>query len=79
MSEPKPKTYADDFFEKFPNAPKDENGLPKPYLCDVYASKGFECFGCTIEDGRKCWLEQYPEQGKKMPLPDLYREAGEVE
>lgn len=59
---PKQKTYADDFFEKFPNAPKDENGLPKPYLCDVYASKGFECFGCTIEDGRKCWLEQYPEQ-----------------
>ena len=30
------KTYAMDFFEKFPNAPKEDDGTPIPCVEDIY-------------------------------------------
>ena len=42
------KTYAMDFFEKFPNAPKDDDGKPKCCRISIYEDK-LECpdGGCT--------------------------------
>ena len=68
---PKQKTYADDFFEKYPNAKRHENGRPLVYRCDVY---GCECnykkapeviywrSKQGIDDCLACWNEPYPEQ-----------------
>ena len=33
------KTYAMDFFEKFPNAPKDRNGAPRACWKQVYGKR----------------------------------------
>ena len=48
------KTYAMDFFEKFPNAPKDRNGAPIACLKHVYGN-GNDCGpgGCT-----ECWNKE---------------------
>ena len=45
------KTYAMDFFEKFPNAPKDDDGKPKCCRISIYGDK-LECpdGGC-----KECW------------------------
>lgn len=65
---PKQKTYADDFFEKYPNAKRHENGRPLVYRCDVY---GCECNYKKapeviywrgkqgIDDCLMCWNEPY--------------------
>lgn len=45
------KTYAQDFFEKFPNALKDHEGVPNACLVDIYGSSFDECYGCCID----CW------------------------
>ena len=67
---PKQKTYADDFFEKYPNAKRHENGRPLVYRCDVY---GCECNYKKspeviywrgkqgIDDCLTCWNEPYQE------------------
>lgn len=67
---PKQKTYADDFFEKYPNAKRHENGRPLAYRCDVY---GCECNYKKapevlywrgkkgIDDCLMCWNEPYKE------------------
>ena len=47
------KTYAMDFFEKFPNAPRNGYGVPKVCLKDVYGDKthcSFLYSSCT-----ECW------------------------
>ncbi|MBQ7546340.1 MAG: hypothetical protein IJT41_05175 [Clostridia bacterium] len=61
---PKPKTYADVFFERFPNNtiltrfPKDFLWMNS--LCrDVYFG-GVDC--CPGRDCKSCWNEPYPEQ-----------------
>lgn len=53
------KTYKDDFFEKFPNAPKDANKTPKTCRANIYniscSRSRIECssrIGCD-----KCWNE----------------------
>ena len=48
------KTYAMDFFEKFPNAPKDRNGAPIACWKHVYGN-GNDCGsgGCT-----ECWNQE---------------------
>ena len=45
------KTYAMDFFEKFPDAPKDDDGKPKCCRISIYGDK-LECpdGGC-----KECW------------------------
>lgn len=47
------KTYAEDFLEKFPNAPVNENGRPKACRYSVYGTNSDCCpsyHSCTI-----CW------------------------
>ena len=52
------KTYAQDFFEKFPNAPKSCDGLPDPTACSVYGySKPFEKHCESGVDCVSCWNE----------------------
>ena len=48
------KTYAMDFFEKFPNAPKDRNGAPIACWKHVYGNRN-KCgsSGCT-----ECWKKK---------------------
>ena len=57
---PKPKTYADVFFEKFPNALKDVSGDP----LGVCRYAVFDHSGCEYKkpDCMMCWNEPYPEQ-----------------
>ena len=51
------KTYAMDFFEKFPNAPKGRNGAPIACWKHVYGN-GNDCGsgGCS-----KCWNQEMKE------------------
>lgn len=59
------KTYAMDFFEKFPNAPKDDDGNPVPCITDIYGndkqlkvcSDYSDCDGDCI----KCWNQEMDE------------------
>ena len=37
------KTYAMDFFEKFPNAPKEDDGNPMPCILDIYGNLDIDC------------------------------------
>lgn len=56
------KTYAQDFFEKFPNAPKIRDGLPEPTACSVYGySKLFEEHCESGVDCVSCWNEVMPD------------------
>lgn len=55
------KTYAMDFFEKFPNAPKDDDGIPIPCMKYIYADKQFkECLESKV-DCLKCWNQEMKE------------------
>ena len=45
------KTYAMDFFEKFPNAPKDDNGKPKCCCISIYGDK----LKCPDGGCEECW------------------------
>lgn len=70
---PKPKTYADDFFEKFPKASKSyltqkdyESGIafPTAKRCHIYGI-GIGCCmedDCTRERQARCWNEPYKEE-----------------
>ena len=49
------KTYAMDFFEKFPNAPKDDIGLPKPCVTNIYEDLEMKCDICSCSD---CWNQE---------------------
>lgn len=52
------KTYAMDFFEKFPNAPKDSNGAPIACWKHIYGD-GNDCGpGSCIE----CWKREMKEE-----------------
>ena len=45
------KTYAQDFFEKFPDAPKGPSGVPKADRCDIYGFESPTCeYNCVV-----CW------------------------
>ena len=51
------KTYAMDFFEKFPNAPKDKDGKPKTCIKTIYSDVGVSCsFG--TQSCAKCWEQE---------------------
>ena len=56
------KTYAQDFFEKFPNAPKTCDGLPEPTACAVYGDlPEFEKHCDCDVDCVGCWKEVIPD------------------
>ena len=50
------KTYAQDFFEKYPKAEKDKYGNPKPCRKDIYAGCCSDYDSCT-----ECWNEPMEE------------------
>lgn len=52
------KTYAMDFFEKFPNAPKDSNRTPEVCWTLVYGD-GKLCPDC--KDCKECWNREMKE------------------
>lgn len=58
------RTYADDFFEKNPEASKEENGTPK--VCREYVYKA-ENPACGSGEGvcYQCWNEPFPEKEDK--------------
>lgn len=49
------KTYAQDFLEKFPNAPSC-NGIPYASACDIYRFSNGHCDKMGV-DCKKCWNE----------------------
>lgn len=51
VSEHPVKTYAIDFFEKFPNAPKDSDGIPRICWKYVYGDGKYCGYGSCTE----CW------------------------
>lgn len=52
------KTYRDDFFEKFPDAPADSSGFPNVCLMDIYKGADYKCkdedYGCN-----ECWNQVF--------------------
>lgn len=55
-----PKTIMQDFFEKYPNAPKHDDGTPR--LCAKYL--GYESLNCALGDDEcvKCWNQPMEEK-----------------
>lgn len=59
VSEHPVKTYAMNFFEKFPKAPKDPSGCPMPCIRLIYPEFiDKSCLGLTCKD---CWNQLIPE------------------
>lgn len=57
------KTYAQDFLEKFPDAPKNHEGLPVASACDIYGEKEYFVKYCANYDScSKCWEEVIPDE-----------------
>ena len=54
------KTYAMDFFEKFPNAPRD--GGPKPCVKDIYGNVDI-VKNCGTMPCKECWNQEMKENG----------------
>lgn len=53
------KTYAMDFFEKFPNASKDRNGVPGCCWKQIYGGENVCTGGFTCA---KCWQQEMKEE-----------------
>lgn len=51
-------TYADDFFKKFPNAKRNESGLPSVCLHDLYGN----ITDCCNKSCYKCWSSEVKEE-----------------
>lgn len=60
VSEHPVKTYAMDFFEKFPNAPRGAEGSPKICPHQIYPEIDVDC-RCP-EDCLKCWNQEMKEE-----------------
>jgi len=56
------KTYAEDFFERFPNAAKRDDGTPGVCRDQVYGSESANCANMPC---RQCWNEPFPEEETK--------------
>lgn len=58
------KTYAMDFFEKFPDAPKESNGIPAVCRNDIYGKISMEpwdCLTCKMSC-EECWNREMEEK-----------------
>lgn len=53
------KTYAMDFFEKFPNAPRSSDGIPQTCWGHVYGDGKY----CSSNDCTECWNREMKEDG----------------
>lgn len=51
------KTYADDFFEKFPDAPRDSGGTPAVCWQNVYGDGQY----CAYDMCPECWNREMEE------------------
>lgn len=51
------KTYAMDFFEKFPNAPRSSDGIPQTCWGHVYGDGRY----CSSNDCTECWNREMKE------------------
>lgn len=51
------KSYADNFFEKFPNAEREDGDIPTVCRNTVYGITS----GCLGKPCKKCWKEKYEE------------------
>lgn len=60
ISEHPVKTYAMDFFEKFPDAPKNIDGAPKTCWRNVYGD-GQYCCDCDYDMCTDCWNKEMEE------------------
>jgi hypothetical protein len=49
------KTYAQDYFEKFPDAPRYHDDQPKPCITDVYCVSEHSGCDCKGTSCRACW------------------------
>lgn len=58
ISEHPVKTYAMDFFEKFPDAPRARNGTPHACWRYIYEDGN----NCASDDCTKCWKREMKEQ-----------------
>ena len=57
------KTYMQDFFEKFPNAPKGKVGEPRVCPQEIYPGIDVDCTYCRYpEDCLKCWNQEMKEE-----------------
>ena len=64
---PKPKTYADVFFEMHPKAPKSDDGTPRCCRENVFGTKGYE--DCPVSnDCFDCWNEPYAKQENERKI-----------
>ncbi len=57
------KTYADDFFERNPEASKEEDGTPKTCRESVYRAENHACG--ADGDCYRCWNEPFPEKEER--------------
>lgn len=55
------KRYKDDFFEKFPNATKQQNGRPASCRNLIYGIKAAPCIATNGKTCADCWDEVMPE------------------
>lgn len=53
------KTYAMDFFEKFPNAPRSSDGIPQTCWGHVYGDGRY----CPSDACTECWNREMKEDG----------------
>lgn len=53
------KTYAMDFFEKFPNAPRSSDGIPQTCWEHVYGDGRY----CPSDACTECWNREMKEDG----------------
>ena len=55
------KTYAMDFFEKFPNAPKEKGGEPTTCIEKIYGDVGVSQEECRARSCNMCWNQEMKE------------------
>ena len=55
------KTYAMDFFEKFPNAPKEKSGEPKTCIQNIYDNVVISSKECCSRSCGMCWNKEMEE------------------
>lgn len=53
------KTYAMEFFEKFPDAPRSTKGNPTPCIGEIYSE--FHDKECPMEGCSECWNREMKE------------------
>ena len=55
------KTYMQDFFEKFPNAPKEKGGEPTTCIENIYGDVGVSQEECRKQSCAECWNQEMKE------------------